>query len=161
MQALAAGAAQARAAAYRVVSHAVELRDARAAVDSAAWRHGLARNHPALVARASVMCGSGRAMSRVMMTRSGSRNWPASATLLRHLPAEAALFFADELDIHLLPKIGYEWMLQGTQTEVMTPGTNQKQLFGRRAQPRDGQDARMSRLSARTAGLFIDLAEAH
>ncbi len=41
------------------------------------------------------------------------------------LPTEA-LFFADELDIHLLPKIGYEWMRRGTQTEVMTPGTNQK-----------------------------------
>ncbi|MDQ3754359.1 MAG: IS630 family transposase [Acidobacteriota bacterium] len=41
------------------------------------------------------------------------------------MPSEA-LFFADELDIHLLPKIGYEWMLRGTQTEVMTPGTNQK-----------------------------------
>jgi putative transposase len=41
------------------------------------------------------------------------------------LPTEA-LFFADELDIHLLPKIGYEWMLKGTQLKVMTPGTNQK-----------------------------------
>ena len=41
------------------------------------------------------------------------------------LPTDV-LFFADELDIHLLPKIGYEWMLTGTQTEVMTPGTNQK-----------------------------------
>ncbi len=41
------------------------------------------------------------------------------------LPTEA-LFFADELDIHLLAKIGYEWMEKGTQTEVMTPGTNRK-----------------------------------
>ena len=40
-------------------------------------------------------------------------------------PAEA-LFFADELDIHLLPKLGCEWMRKGTQTEVMTPGTNRK-----------------------------------
>lgn len=39
------------------------------------------------------------------------------------LPTEA-LFFADELDIHLLAKIGYEWMPKRTQTEVMTPGTN-------------------------------------
>lgn len=46
--------------------------------------------------------------------------------LIETLPRNAALFFADELDIHLLPKIGYEWMLKGTQTEVMTPGTNQK-----------------------------------
>ncbi len=41
------------------------------------------------------------------------------------LPTEA-LFFADELDIHLLPKIGYQWMPKGTQTEVLTPGTNRK-----------------------------------
>ncbi len=41
------------------------------------------------------------------------------------LPTEV-LFFADELDIHLLSKIGYQWMLKGTQLEVMTPGTNQK-----------------------------------
>jgi putative transposase len=33
---------------------------------------------------------------------------------------------ADELDIHLLPKVGYAWMPQGTQAEVMTPGTNEK-----------------------------------
>jgi putative transposase len=46
--------------------------------------------------------------------------------LIETLPRDAALFFADELDIHLLPKLGYEWMRRGTQTEVMTPGTNQK-----------------------------------
>ena len=36
------------------------------------------------------------------------------------------LLFADELDIPLLPKSGYQWMTQGTQVEVMTPGKNQK-----------------------------------
>src|SRR4051812_24048476 len=40
-------------------------------------------------------------------------------------PAEA-LFFAAELEIHLLAKLGCEWMLKGTQAEVMTPGTNRK-----------------------------------
>ena len=40
-------------------------------------------------------------------------------------PAQA-LFFADELDIHLLPELGCEWMLKGAQAEVMTPGTNRK-----------------------------------
>ena len=34
----------------------------------------------------------------------------------------AALFFADELDINLLPKVGYQWMPKGEQVEVMTPG---------------------------------------
>jgi transposase len=37
-----------------------------------------------------------------------------------------ALVFADELDIHLLPKVGYAWMPKGTQLAVMTPGTNAK-----------------------------------
>jgi transposase len=36
------------------------------------------------------------------------------------------LLFADELHIHLLPKTGYQWMPKGTQTEVLTPGTNEK-----------------------------------
>lgn len=33
--------------------------------------------------------------------------------LVETLPENAALFCADELDIHLLPKLGYEWMLRG------------------------------------------------
>jgi transposase len=36
------------------------------------------------------------------------------------------IVFADELDIHLLPKVGYAWMSKGTQLTVMTPGTNEK-----------------------------------
>jgi transposase len=36
------------------------------------------------------------------------------------------IVFADELAIHLLPKVGYAWTPQGTQVEVMTPGTNAK-----------------------------------
>lgn len=42
----------------------------------------------------------------------------------------ATLFFADELDIHLLPKVGYQWMPKGTQVEVMTPGTHEKRYLG-------------------------------
>jgi transposase len=41
----------------------------------------------------------------------------------------AALFFADELDISLLPKVGYQWMPKGEQVEVMTPGTNEKRYL--------------------------------
>jgi transposase len=37
-----------------------------------------------------------------------------------------AMVCADELDIHLLPKVGSAWLPQGTQMEVMTPGTNEK-----------------------------------
>jgi putative transposase len=42
------------------------------------------------------------------------------------LKRDEAMVFADELDIHLLPKVGYAWMPKGTQMSVMTPGTNEK-----------------------------------
>ena len=45
------------------------------------------------------------------------------------LRAGAAVFFADELDIHLLPKVGYQWMPKGEQVEVLTPGTNEKRYL--------------------------------
>jgi DDE superfamily endonuclease/Winged helix-turn helix len=37
-----------------------------------------------------------------------------------------AMVFVDELDIHLLPKVGCAWMPKGTQLASMTPGQNQK-----------------------------------
>jgi transposase len=43
--------------------------------------------------------------------------------------AGAALVFADELDISLLPKVGYQGMPQGPQVEVLTPGTNEKRYL--------------------------------
>jgi transposase len=43
-----------------------------------------------------------------------------------HLQPWEALVFADELDIHLLPKVGAMWMPKGTQVTVMTPGQNAK-----------------------------------
>jgi transposase len=46
--------------------------------------------------------------------------------IFEHLGAKQLLLFADELDIHLLPKVGYQWVEKGHQQEVMTPGTNEK-----------------------------------
>jgi hypothetical protein len=34
------------------------------------------------------------------------------------------------VDIHLLAKLGYEWMRRGTQRQVLTPGTNRKGYLG-------------------------------
>ena len=45
------------------------------------------------------------------------------------LGQQAALLFADELDIHLLPKVGYQWMPKGEVVEVLTPGVNQKRYL--------------------------------
>ena len=46
--------------------------------------------------------------------------------VLEQLKFDEALVFADELDIHLWPKVGCAWMPKGTQLEVMTPGQNQQ-----------------------------------
>ncbi len=46
--------------------------------------------------------------------------------VFEHPQAWEALIFADELDLHLLPKVGAAWMPKGTQLEVMTPGQNEK-----------------------------------
>lgn len=49
---------------------------------------------------------------------------------LQRLAASASdrdvVVFADEVDIHLNPKIGPDWMLPGTQRLVRTPGNNEK-----------------------------------
>ena len=43
-----------------------------------------------------------------------------------HVRAHEVMVVADELDIHLLPKVGAAWMLQGTQDKSLTPGTNEQ-----------------------------------
>jgi DDE superfamily endonuclease len=45
------------------------------------------------------------------------------------LRASVALFLAGELDINLLPKVGYQWMPKGKQVEVLTPGPNEKRYW--------------------------------
>jgi len=49
--------------------------------------------------------------------------------VLERLRADEAFFWIDELDIHLLAKVGYQWMPEGTQLAVPTPGQNQKQYL--------------------------------
>lgn len=40
--------------------------------------------------------------------------------------AREAVVFLDEIDIHLNPKIGPDWMLPGQQRRIVTPGKNRK-----------------------------------
>ena len=70
--------------------------------------------------------------------------------------AGAALFFADELDISLLPKVGYQWMPRGTQVEVLTPGTNEKRYLAGALDIRTGT-TRHCVWYRKTTGLFLDL----
>jgi transposase len=76
--------------------------------------------------------------------------------VFERLQSQAALFFADELDIPLLPKVGYQWMPKGEQVEVLTPGTNEKRYLAGALDMRTG--AILHRVWWRkTHGLFLDL----
>jgi hypothetical protein len=46
--------------------------------------------------------------------------------LLATLPAGEEAFYEDEVDIHLNPRLGRDWMLPGEQKTVLTPGQNEK-----------------------------------
>lgn len=61
--------------------------------------------------------------------------WPRDERLrvlaqIKHLEARASaaepVLYSDEVDIHLNPKIGRDWMLRGHQRRVVTPGKNKK-----------------------------------
>jgi len=70
--------------------------------------------------------------------------------------AGVALFFADELDISLLAKVGSQWMPKGKQVEVMTPGTNEKRHLAGALNITTGTIAHCVWYRKPT-GLFLDL----
>jgi transposase len=51
------------------------------------------------------------------------------AHLVASLPRNEVAVYEDEVDIHLNPKIGLDWMGLGQQKEVMTPGQNEKRYL--------------------------------
>ena len=51
------------------------------------------------------------------------------AQLVASLPRHEVAVYEDEVDIHLNPKIGLDWMGLGQQKEVMTPGQNEKRYL--------------------------------
>ena len=76
--------------------------------------------------------------------------------LIDMLPANHAAVWEDEADIDLNPRIGFDWMLPGTQRRVMTPGKNIKRYM---AGAMDAQTDRMiwTKRERKNSRLFIDL----
>lgn len=58
-----------------------------------------------------------------------TRRLNAIEKLLESLPANEVAYYEDEVDIHLNPKIGPDWMVCGQQKEVATPGKNEKRYL--------------------------------
>jgi transposase len=59
--------------------------------------------------------------------------------LIEGLPKDEVAVYEDEVDIHLNPKIGHDWMGYGQQKEVKTPGQNQKRYLAGALNVRTGE----------------------
>lgn len=88
--------------------------------------------------------------------RAKDRRMSLIRQLIDSLPPDQAVVWEDEIDIHLNPKIGADWMLPGTQRRVLTPGQNSKRHIA------GAMDAATDRLiwvtgERKHSGLFIEL----
>jgi transposase len=116
------------------------------------------------------VCTMGRALAR-LGARLGSPKpivlcpWPRDARLqrlaeIRGLERCATacepVLYGDEVDIHLNPKIGRDWMLPGHQRRIVTPGKNQKFYLAGALDVRTG-NLHTTGAHRKGAALFCDL----
>jgi transposase len=100
------------------------------------WTVTGVRVHPATMSRAlaAIRARLGRPRPTVGCP------WPKAARERRlaevavavdpaRLPQGHVAVYLDEVDVHLNPKIGLDWMNRGTQKEVPTPGKNEKRYL--------------------------------
>jgi transposase len=76
--------------------------------------------------------------------------------LLAALPRRHVAVYEDEVDIHLNPKIGLDWMGRGQQKEVRTPGQNVKRYLAGALDVRTGQ-VHWAEGLRKTSALFLTL----
>ena len=67
--------------------------------------------------------------------------------------------YADEMDVHLNPKVGRDWMLKGHRRLLVTPGNNKKRFVAGALDARSGRLTWVSGKS-KASGLFIALLSA-
>jgi len=76
--------------------------------------------------------------------------------LITRVPRRERVFYEDEVDIHLNPKIGWDWMVRGQQKEVLTPGQNEKRYLAGALDVRTGVVVWVEG-ERKTSYLFLDL----
>ena len=92
------------------------------------------RIHVTTMSRALKQIGARRGRPRPVVRcpwakRAKKRRLREIRGLLDNLPPEEVAVYQDEVDIHLNPKIGLDWMNRGQQKEVVTPGQNRKRYL--------------------------------
>lgn len=92
------------------------------------------RVHVGTMSRALKQIGARRGRPRPTVRcpwpkRRKTRRLRELRALAEHPPCGEVVLYEDEVDIHLNPKIGLDWMNRGHQKEVVTPGQNQKRYL--------------------------------
>lgn len=85
-----------------------------------------------------------------------TRRINALRRLLATLPRQEVAVYEDEVDVHLNPKIGLDWMGHGQQKEAMTPGQNEKRYLAGAMDVRTGE-IHWVEASQKNSYLFWDL----
>jgi transposase len=121
------------------------------------------RVHVTTMSRALAMVHARRGRPRPIVAcpwgeAAKTRRLNAIRRLIATLPRGEVAVYEDEVDIHLNPKIGLDWMARGQQKEVLTPGQNAKRYLA------GALDAHSGRLlwvegERKTSALFIALLE--
>lgn len=75
---------------------------------------------------------------------------------LEKCSVENPVFYEDEVDIHLNPKIGADWQLRGQQKRVITPGQNEKYYLAGALHSGTGKVSYVGG-SSKSSVLFINL----
>ena len=76
--------------------------------------------------------------------------------MLETLRSDELAFYVDEVDIHLNPKIGPDWMNRGKQKQVLTPGQNVKRYLAGAMEASTGRITWV-KSQKKNSLLFIDL----
>jgi len=119
------------------------------------------RVHPATLSRALAQIKARRGRPKPTV----GCPWPKAAKtrrlnriglLLEGLPRRERAFYEDEVDVHLNPKVGLDWMGRGQQKEVLTPGQNAKRYLAGALDVRTGVVTWVEG-ERKTSYLFLDL----
>lgn len=76
--------------------------------------------------------------------------------IIQNLGPKEVCVYEDEVDIHLNPHVGWDWMLRGQQKLLMTPGQNAKAYVAGALEPSTGRLTWVGGVS-KTSELFVDL----
>lgn len=75
------------------------------------------------------------------------------------LPAEDVVLYEDEVDLHLNPKIGPDWMPKGVRKTVVTPGRNEKWYMAGALERSEKKELLIITGRSKTSDLFIALCQ--